>query len=187
MAKENLTPRRKLFCDEWLIDQNGKRAAEAAGYSKNTARSQATHLLQMQCVKDYIAKKTAKRCKKLEITADRVLQEIGRIAFNDVTELPNVRNGDTMTIEDFRNLTADQRAAVSNVEIADGIVKIKFHDKMKALEMAAKHLKLFSDGAEVNLQLNAMGRVEIKHTENGETQALEFDIGQEPDRLPPQN
>lgn len=40
-----LTAKQERFCREYVIDSNGKRAAMRAGYSENTAESQASRLL----------------------------------------------------------------------------------------------------------------------------------------------
>lgn len=46
--RNQLTPKQQLFIAEYLKDNNGARAAEAAGYSKQNARSQAYQLLNHQ-------------------------------------------------------------------------------------------------------------------------------------------
>ena len=38
--EQKLTEKQKRFCEEYIIDWNGTRAAIAAGYSKKTAKEQ---------------------------------------------------------------------------------------------------------------------------------------------------
>jgi phage terminase small subunit len=49
-----LTDKQKRFCEEYVKDWNGTRAAKAAGYSEKTAMEQASRLLSNVKVKDYI-------------------------------------------------------------------------------------------------------------------------------------
>lgn len=49
-----MTEKQKRFCDEYLIDCNATRAAEAAGYSRRTARSIGQRLLTNVDIKTYI-------------------------------------------------------------------------------------------------------------------------------------
>jgi phage terminase small subunit len=49
-----LTDKQRRFCEEYVIDWNGTRAAKDAGYSAKTAMEQAHQLLQKTSVKDYI-------------------------------------------------------------------------------------------------------------------------------------
>jgi phage terminase small subunit len=49
-----MTDKQKRFCEEYVKDWNGTRAAKDAGYSAKTAMEQAHQLLQKTSVKDYI-------------------------------------------------------------------------------------------------------------------------------------
>lgn len=50
-----LSPKRRAFAREYIIDSNGTAAAIRAGYSERTATSQASQLLDMPCVKAEVA------------------------------------------------------------------------------------------------------------------------------------
>ena len=72
---------------------------------------------------------------KTEITADQVLQEIVRVAFADMSQFVEW-TPDGIKIIDSAELTKDQLAAISEVVAENGrIVRIKLHDKAKALEL----------------------------------------------------
>lgn len=62
-------------------------AAIRAGYSERTANEQGSRLLANVSVRSALQVAMEERGKRTEITADRVLQEIGRIAFFDVRKL----------------------------------------------------------------------------------------------------
>jgi phage terminase small subunit len=88
MAKK-LTRKQELFVAEYLIDLNATRAAVRAGYSPKTAYSQGQRVLRNVEIHKAIQAAMDKRAEKLEITADRVLKEIAKLAFFDVRKLFN--------------------------------------------------------------------------------------------------
>lgn len=77
-----MNAKQKLFCKEYLVDKNGAQAAIRAGYSKKTARQIATKLLSKAHIKEVIEGGLEKLSAKTDITAERVLSEIGKFAFS---------------------------------------------------------------------------------------------------------
>lgn len=75
-SNDNLTDKQKMFCQEYIKDFNGTRAAIAAGYSKNTARAIASDNLTKLDIQEYLKKIMKKRADKLEIDQEYVLQNI---------------------------------------------------------------------------------------------------------------
>ena len=71
------------FCHEYIIDDVGTRAAIRSGYSSHSAAQIACNLLMIDDVKEYIEQLRAERDKRLEITADKVLEQYRRLAFSD--------------------------------------------------------------------------------------------------------
>lgn len=78
-----LKARQQRFCQEYLVDLNGSRAAVRAGYSASGAGLQASRLLANDKVSLEIAKLRAGREKRTGITADGILELWGKIAFDD--------------------------------------------------------------------------------------------------------
>ena len=77
-------------CEEYLIDLNATQAAIRAGYSPNAAGSIGSELLKKPEIRARIDQAMAERSKRTGINADRVLRELGRIAFlnpKDVIDL----------------------------------------------------------------------------------------------------
>jgi phage terminase small subunit len=144
-----LNPKQERFVAEYLVDLNAKQAAIRAGYSERTAESQGSRLLSNAKVAEAIQRGKAKREHRLEVTQDRVVLELARIAFADVRQYgdePGQRSG----LKPSTELSDDQTAAVQEVtwlDRADGSVqtKLKLHDKIGALTLLGKHLGMFVD------------------------------------------
>lgn len=85
----------------------------------------------------------------MQISAEEILQQLRAIALADVTKLVTVKDG-AYLVEDTTALTEDMRRAISSVEKSTGGIKVKFYDKLKALELLGKYLGLFDGSAENN-------------------------------------
>lgn len=159
-----LTMNQKTFVEEYLIDGNATRAymvAYPAVKRENTAAVSASQLLRNPKVEKYIAKRVNERKKRTEITQDRVLLELARIAFADTTDFARVvesshideANGvelkfQQIELELTERLDADQRAALAEIKMGRNGPSVKLHDKVKALELIGKHLAMFTDKIE---------------------------------------
>lgn len=80
MAK--LTKKQQLFIDEYLIDLNATQAAIRAGYSPESAYSIGEENLKKPEIKSEIDKALAVRSRRTGVNQDRVVQELGGIAFD---------------------------------------------------------------------------------------------------------
>lgn len=151
-----LTPKQSRFVAEYLIDQNATQAAIRAGYSPKTASSQGERLLRNVEIAAAVAAKQTTQLAKLEITAERVLQELARIAFVDVRAFYR----DDGTLKQMTELDADAAAAIAqfdvlkqNVTSGDGqldtVHRIRFVEKIRALELLAKRFGLVKEQVEV--------------------------------------
>lgn len=83
-ADRPLTPHQALFVSEYLIDLNATQAAIRCGYSAKHADVTGPRLLGNVRIGAAIAAGQAERAKRVEITAERVLAEFGKIAFAGV-------------------------------------------------------------------------------------------------------
>lgn len=78
--------KQKRFCEEYMVDLNATQAAIRAGYSKKTAYSMGHENLKKNALLSYIRILTLARSLRTKITADRVLQELAKIAFAEEGE-----------------------------------------------------------------------------------------------------
>jgi len=146
-------PQREEFCQQFLIDNNGTKAAMRAKYSKKTAAQQASRLLSSVKIQDRIAELKQELQKSTRISAERVVEEFARLALAD----PADAFDDNSNLLDIKAMPRDLRAAISSIEIVaetsgrgenkttEYVKKIRFWDKNKALENLGKHLGLYSE------------------------------------------
>ena len=131
-----------------MVSLNATQAAIRAKYSEKTAKEQGARLLTNVHVSAAIEKAMEKRSKKTEITQERVVVELARIAFGDLRGV--VTWGPSgVAFKNSAEISDDDAAAISEVSETvtkeGGTQRIKRHDKVKALELLGKHLGMFKD------------------------------------------
>lgn len=150
-----MTPKQSRFVAEYLIDGNATQAAIRAGYSAKTAYSIGEENLRKPEIAAAVKAEHEKLLAKTGITAERVLQEMGRLAFSDVSRLFTADGA----LKPLSQLTPEDSACIAGLEViiknaeagdghTDKVHKIKVWDKSKNLEMLAKHLGLFVEKVE---------------------------------------
>lgn len=172
-----MTDAQKRFCDEYLIDLNATRAYKVAYKSckkDETANVNGSKLLRNTKVKEYIAQKQAEIQKRTEITQDKVLKELAKIAFGDIRKL-YTENGALRNIIDLEDDIAGAISGVETYEEYEGrgedrehvgdTKKVKMLDKTKALELIGKHLGMFKD---TNININTNYEEYLKRVEGDE-------------------
>lgn len=142
-----LTARQSAFVAAYIVSLNATQAAKEAGYSEKTAKSQGQRLLTNVDVAEAIGAAMKARSKRTEINADRVLLEIGRIAFVDMgkafTPDGAVKPLDEMDEDTRRALVSlDVVSFTGDGENVGTLKKVKFADKLGALGKLAQHLGL---------------------------------------------
>ena len=135
---------------EYLKDLNQTKALERAGYSKKTAKQQACRLFTKVYFQEEIQRLMEKRSKRTEITIDRVLEELAKIAFFDIRGLFN----DDWTMKQPNEWSDDVAAVIGGIDVnhivgnddLKAIVsKLKLSNKDKSLELLGRHLAMFTD------------------------------------------
>ena len=151
-----MTEKQKRFVDEYLIDLNATQAAIRAGYSVKTAREQASQNLTKLNIQQAISEKMAERSKRTGVNQDRIVLELAKIAFVNAAD---VIDSDDATIK--AGATADDTAAIQSVKVkviptkeGEGVEReIRLNDKLKALELLGKHLGMWNDKLDVNVNI----------------------------------
>lgn len=142
-----LEKKQAIFCAEYVVDLNGTQAAIRAGYSPHTAQVQASDLLTRPMVKKRVDELLKAKQAVRDLTADRIIQELMRIAFGDTRKIVKFESG-KIQVTDSDKLSEDEAAMISEISQKSGNVsekKVKFHSKEKALELLARHMGLLKD------------------------------------------
>lgn len=146
-----MTPKKERFCKEYVIDLNGTQAAIRAGYSTKTAKEQAARLLTNVNVQARVKELQGAIGKRLDITAEKVVQEFAKIGFSNIQDYIEVGN----EVMDLKTIEPEKAAAVESIttsvtEFGSGASAgtktkrtFKLHSKVSALENLGKHLGIF--------------------------------------------
>ena len=133
MAK--MTAKQMRFCDEYLIDLNATQAAIRAGYSEKYANTNASKLLQITTIKEFIAKRMKEKESDLIADQDEVLMY-----------LTSVMRGKSAASVLARNMVG-----------ADEVIQKPPDEKerLKAAELLGKRYGLYTDriDQEVDMEL----------------------------------
>ena len=150
-----LNAKQERFIEEYIVDLNATQAAIRAGYSPKAAKQQGSHLLSLPTIRARIGELKAERSKRTQITADRVLRELARVAFVNPTDVidPATATVRASASEDdlaviagvkVKYIPVKQPDGEGGVEFVDAVEReIKLADKLKALDMLAKHLGMY--------------------------------------------
>lgn len=172
----HLCPKRQRFIAEYLVDLNAKQAAIRAGYSPRSAETNGNRMLRNAQVAAAVGAAMAERQIRTEITADRVLRELAKIAFLDPRKFFRP-DGSLVPVHDLDDDTA---AGLAGLDIAvhlgdDGEVtraaKIKLADKRAALVDLCKHLGLFEAKRPLGSEENPVA-VLIRHAQGTALQVV---------------
>lgn len=162
---EELTGKQKRFCEEYIFDFNATRAAKASGYSEDTAGSIGSENLTKPEIQAYIKELQSDLEKTSGISRLKVLREYEKLAFSSIAHLHDT----WITRKEFEKLTEDQKSAIMEIQTQTRVemkynpeteeqepvqvdfVKIKLHDKQRALDSIGKMLGF-----------NAPDKVELK-------------------------
>lgn len=151
MAEETgqikLTEKQELFCQAYLIDFNASKAARLAGYSEDTAYAIGWENLRKLEIQARIAQLRAEMKVSLNLSRERIAQELARIGFSDIRNIFK-EDGSLKSPEDWSDDDAAVIAGLYIDELFEGVgrdrervgvtKKIKLWEKTKALESLIK-------------------------------------------------
>lgn len=152
-----LTPLQARFAEEFVVDFRATDALLRAGYrpaKRHYAIEIASRLLKSPHIQDRIAELQADSSRRIQISADRVAQELALIGFANMADYTRVVGGERVLA--LENATRDQLAAVAEITVEDFVdgrgedarqvrrTKLKLHNKHAALVSLAEHLGMFT-------------------------------------------
>lgn len=148
------TIKKEKFAHKYVETGN---ASEAYRFAYNTARMKPESIKRMasELLKDLYVTSTVEDLReemmtKIGVSSEMVLRECARIAFFDPRKLFNEDN----SLRDISALDAQEASAIASIDVFEAqgegsapvvkqVKRIRFNDKLKALDTLAKHLGLY--------------------------------------------
>lgn len=153
-----LTPKQKIFCDQYILHRNATKAYMESYKNKSYAASRAlaSRLLTKDNIKRYLAIKLQEIENRFKLSVDDCLGQISRIAKANMLDYVSIDESGEATVN-LTNLNYDQAAAIQEViteEFEDEQgrtrrkTKIKLYSKDSAAINYGKHLGAFKQKIE---------------------------------------
>lgn len=127
-----MTPKNERFCQEYMIDLNGKQAAIRAGYSPKCAEVQASRLLSNANIASRITELKKKLQEKTQITQEYVLNNLKEVGERCLQKKPVMK-------WDYAN---KQMTQVED-EQGNSVWAFDSQGANRAFELLGKHIGIF--------------------------------------------
>ena len=125
----------------------------STAWKDSTVYSRASELMADRKISGRVADLMAKAAAANEVTQERIVKELARIAFGNKRAVMTWGPGG-VSLRDSDELTDDEAAMVAEVQEtitqAGSSLKMKTHDKVKALELLGKHVGMFAEKVQVS-------------------------------------
>lgn len=163
MDEVKLTDKQEEFVQQYLVDLNGTQAAIRAGYSPDSAKQIASENLSKPYLQDAIAQAKEERANICKIEAADVLKVLAAVMRTNASDLYTVGPDGYLKPKPLDQLSEAANIALAEVKqtrtknkTGEELVNQTFrtHDKLKAAELAGKHLGLFKDGHQISFAGN---------------------------------
>jgi phage terminase small subunit len=144
--KQSITPKRRRFIEEYIVDCNGTQAAIRAGYAPKAANEQAAYLLAVPSVRAEVDRILAEKTSQCGAEASRVIAELVRLSFYDPGEIGKYPiNGPA----DIALLPEDLRRCIIGWSWdKNNNFTLKLAPKTPNLELIGRNLGMFRDKVE---------------------------------------
>ncbi|MDD4566189.1 MAG: terminase small subunit [Eubacteriales bacterium] len=195
MAKDTLTAKQEKFV-QGLIEGKSQRESYRAAYpasvkwlDKSVDEKASTMMKNVKVLSRYEALH-GRLIKEAEddciITAKQVLQELANIALANGSDYAQVvereyeeeneggetvkKRYKTVNLIPTESLSDNRKSAIAGIEQTQSGIRVKQHDKVKALELLGKHLGMFTD----KMELTGKGGGPIQHEDVSLEEKLKF-------------
>jgi phage terminase small subunit len=139
--------RQQRFIEEFLRTDNPREAARLAGYAPTTVKQNAANLLRRPSVAAVLRHELDARAERTRIAADRIVLELARVAFSDITRIAEWSEDKGWRLRPPGELSEADSAAIARITRHGGHVYIGLHDKIRALDTLGKYFKLWGKHA----------------------------------------
>ena len=144
-----LNERQLAFVHAFIIDFNASAAYRKAypDCSVESSQSAGPRLLSDVRVQKTLKRLLTRRADAMSLTQESVLEAVSRLAFADTRQLVDEETGRLRPLQDLPEDVASSLSSFSLTEV-DGEVRlsnVKTSDKVRSLELLAKHLGILND------------------------------------------
>jgi len=142
MVSSGLSPLRRRFVEEYLIDLNATQAAIRAGYSPRGATAVASRLLRKGPVAAAVAEAMAARSARVAVDADWMLRRLVAEVEADLADLYDA-DGDLRPVADWPAVW--RQGLVAGIETASDragakVRKVRLCDRLRRIELIGRHV-----------------------------------------------
>jgi phage terminase small subunit len=148
----SVTERDKKFAEEYLLDMNASAAARRAGFKPKTAKDAASwikpHSPKKPQVRDYLDGLIAERSRRTGVTAERVIEELAKIAFVNPADVIDFETGQVRP-----DARPEDLAAIQSITVKDGKIveyEVRLADKVDALKQLGMHTGALTENVKIN-------------------------------------
>ena len=161
--RNSCTEYEERFSQAYVANHGDEADAYRSVYSTRNlkpamVKQKARKVLQKPTVQRRIDELRARVLETVEVTRQRVITEIVRIAYANVDDYVSIQNG-IMVLHDYEGMTRDDRAAISSMrsrivhrDDEEGAtvmqVELRLGDKLKALQMLGAYLGMWDGKGE---------------------------------------
>lgn len=143
-----LTPKQEKFVRN-LVNGMSQYDAYCNSYNakkmkRSTIDTKASQLISRDKIRTRYDELIEKANKKVEIKAEDILRELKSIAFSNGTDFVEIK-GNRVVFKNTNLLDEDKKRAISSIKETKSGKQIETYDKLKAIEMLVKYMKIFDD------------------------------------------
>jgi len=139
-----LTPKQKLFVQEYLLDQNAAAAARRAGYSSKNSDKIGHQLLGKTRVSEEIKFAMKNRVDQIDLKSETILKAVVSIAFFDISSVITINDDNQLKILSFNKMDKNSQTAIKSISQGKHGLNIQFHDKLEALKLLGEHFGMWT-------------------------------------------
>lgn len=143
-----LTPKQEKFVRNLVSGMSQydayRNSYNADNMKRSTIDRRATELAAKSTIKARYNELIEKANEKAEIKAEDILRELKAIAFSNGSDYAQIKNG-KLYFKNTEDLSDEKRKAISCIKKTKDSKSIETYDKLKAIDMLVKYMKLFDN------------------------------------------
>lgn len=157
--------RHELFAQQLAQGKKADQAYVFAGFKQN--RHNAANLGRQKHILTRISELQAPALRKIEVTVERLAEELGHISFHDLSDVLETRGSKVFLRKKLSELPKSVTAAIASVRATKEGIEVKFHDKLGAISLLGKHKGMFKENIDLKSGETSLADLVIASYEKG--------------------